>query len=85
MEKQAATQAKNDAFAAQAASQAQTTALEQQRAAAAASDLLSRPQEQAEVQLGEDTPAAEIDPNTGRRRTARSSFRSPVRTSGIQI
>jgi len=76
--------ATNDLYASQAAGQAKTAALQMDQAAKAAAELLAAPVEKAEVSLSEDTPAAEIDPNTGRRRTTRSSFQMN-RTSGINI
>ena len=84
MEAQANSAASNDAYSAQAATQAKESALRMDQAAKAAAELLAAPVERAEVALSEDTPVAEIDPNTGRRRTTRSSFQMN-RTSGINI
>ena len=84
LEEQSRRQAQNDAFAAQAAAQARSQTIAQDQAAQAAAELLARPQQQAQVALGEDVPAAEIGED-GRRRTARSSFRSAPRSSGIAI
>lgn len=84
-EAQALRQATNDQYAAQAAAQAKTTAIEMEQASKAAAELLAQPVAKAEVSLSEDTPAAEIDPGTGRRRTTRSSFQINRRTSGINL
>lgn len=84
MEQQAKAQAANDAFAAQAAAASRENAIRLEQASKAAADLLAAPVERAEVSLSEETPVAEIDPNTRRRRTARSSFQVP-RVSGINI
>lgn len=73
-------QAKNDRLMAQAAQQSRETMIAQDAAAQKASELLSVPQEQVEVSLGpEDT--AEIDPDTGRRKSTRSSYRSNLKAS----
>lgn len=84
MEAQAKQQAVNDQYAAQASAQARENALKMDQASKAAAELLAQPVEKAEVSLSEDVPAAEIDPDTGRRRTTRSSFQVN-RTSGINI
>lgn len=84
MEAQAKSQAQNDAYTAQAAAQAKTSAIAMDQAAKAAAELLAQPVEKAQVALSEDTPVAEIDPTTGRRRTTRSSFQIN-RTSGINL
>lgn len=84
MEAQARDQARNDAFSAQAAAQAKTSAIAMDLAAKQAAEMLATPVEKAEVSLSEDTPVAEIDPQTGRRRTTRSSFQMN-RTSGINL
>lgn len=84
VEAQAAQTATNDAYAAQAAAQAKTSAIQMDQAAKAAAELLATPVDKAQVSLSEDTPAAEIDPTTGRRRTTRSSFQIN-RSSGINI
>ena len=84
MEAQAKDQATNDAYSAQAAAQAKSSSLQLDQAARQAAEMLATPVERAEVQLSEDVPAAEIDPNTGRRRTTRSSFQMQ-RTSGINL
>lgn len=84
MEAQAVSQAQNDVYSAQAAAQAKESAIRMDQAAKAAADLLATPIEKAEVSLSEDTPLAEIDPATGRRRTTRSSFQM-TRNSGINI
>lgn len=76
--------ASNDAYAAQASGQAKASAIALDTAAKQAAEMLAAPVAQAEVQLSEDTPAAEIDPATGRRRTTRSSFQMN-RTSGINL
>lgn len=84
MEKQAAQQAVNDQYAAQAAAQAKVNTIAMEQAATAAAELLARPVDQAQVSLAEEVPAAEIDPETNRRRTTRSSFQAN-RTSGINL
>lgn len=84
LEAQAKSQARNDIYSAQAAAQAKTSAIALDQAAKAAAELLAAPVERAEVSLSEDTPLAEIDPNTGRRRTSRSSFQIN-RKSGINL
>lgn len=84
MEAQAKAAATNDVYSAQAAAQAKTSAIAMDQAAKAAAELLAAPVERAEVSLSEDAPVAEIDPNTGRRRTTRSSFQM-ARTSGINL
>jgi len=84
MEAQAKQQAVNDQYEVQASSQARENAINMEQAAKAAADLLAQPVDKAEVSLAEDTPAAEIDPNTGRRRTTRSSFQV-ARTAGINL
>jgi len=84
LEAQATQTSQNDAYAVQASAQAKTSAIAMDQAAKAAAELLAAPVEKAEVSLSEDTPAAEIDPTTGRRRTTRSSFQIN-RTSGINI
>lgn len=84
LETQAKDAAMNDAYSAQSAAQAKTSAINMDNAAKAAADLLAQPVAKAEVSLSEATPAAEIDPTTGRRRTTRSSFQMN-RTSGINI
>lgn len=83
-EAQAKSQANNDLYSAQAAAQAKASAIQMDQAAKAAAELLAQPVEKAEVALSEDTPVAEIDPQTGRRRTTRSSFQIN-RTSGINL
>lgn len=84
MERQAKTQAMNDAYAAQAAAAARDNTVRMEQAAKAAAELLASPVERADVSLSEETPQAEIDPATGRRRTTRSSFQVQ-RRSGINI
>lgn len=83
-EAMAKSQAQQDVFSAQAAAQAKTSALQMDQAARAAAELLAAPVAKADVRLSEDAPAAEIDPNTGRRRTTRSSFQM-ARKSGINL
>lgn len=84
LEAQAKSQAQNDAYSALAAAQAKTSAIAMDKAAKTAAELLAQPVEKAKVTLSEDTPVAEIDPTTGRRRTTRSSFQIN-RTSGINL
>lgn len=84
MERQAKAQAANDAFAAQASASARENAIQLDLASRQAAEMLATPVERAEVALSEETPAAEIDPRTGRRRTTRSSFQM-ARNSGINI
>lgn len=81
----ATTQAANDRIMAQAAQQTRETAIAQDKASQAAAALLNQPVEAVDVQVGEDVPQAEIDPNTGRRRTTRSSFQMARKTSGLNI
>jgi hypothetical protein len=83
--KAAEMQAANDRLVAQAAQQSLETTLAQKNAADKAAELLSKPQEQIDVQLAPDAPAAEIDVSTGRRRTTRSKFQSASTGSGIRI
>jgi hypothetical protein len=83
-EAQATASATNDAYSAQAAAQAKDNAVALDAASKEAAAMLTTPVEKAEVQLSEDTPAAEIDPTTGRRRTTRSSFQMQ-RSSGINL
>jgi hypothetical protein len=84
--KAAADEAKNDRLVAQGAQQTQEAMMAQRKAAQDASELLSAPQDQIDVQLAPDTPDAEIDRKTGRRRTPRSSFMSSgAAGSGIRI
>lgn len=86
MEAQAKQQAINDQYAAEAAANAKTNAIAMEQAANKAAELLARPVDKAEVALAEDVPAAEIDPETRRRRTTRSSFQiNRAGTSGINL
>lgn len=78
-------QAANDRLIAQAAQQSLETTLAQKNASDKAAELLSKPQEQIDVQLAPDAPAAEIDVTTGRRKTTRSRFQSAKSGSGIRI
>lgn len=85
-EKAAASQSRSDRLVAQSVQQSRETMLAQNKASQYAAELLSKPQEQIDVQLAPDDPAAEIDENTGRRRTTRSSFMSAAQSSsGIKI
>lgn len=85
-EESAKQDAVNNQYAAQAAAQAQEAATNMDQAAKAAAELLSTPQEQAKVTLGEDTPVAEVDPTTRRRTTSRSSFQlARNATSGVNL
>lgn len=85
MKEQAEQQAYNDRLMAQAAQNARETVLNQDKAAAAAAELTDKPVDKVDVQVGEDVPAAEIDPSTGRRRTVRSSFQLNRKTSGLNL
>lgn len=78
-------QAQQDRLSAQAANQSREAVIAQDKATMAASELLAKPVDQVDVQVGEATPAAEIDPNTGRRRTTRSSFQVNRKTSGLSL
>lgn len=78
-------QAGADRVNVQGAQMALETTLAQKNAADKAAELLSKPQEQIDVQLAPDAPATEIDATTGRRRTSRSRFQSRVTGSGINI
>lgn len=78
-------QANSDRMAAQAAVSAQSNMLAQQRAAQAAAELLSTPQEKVDVQLATDPTPAEIDPDTGRRKSTRSPFQAKAGSAGINI
>lgn len=60
------------------------TQIAQKHAGDMAAELLSRPQEGADVLLAAPTEAPALDPITGRRRTARSRFFAP-KTSGLSI
>lgn len=51
-----------------------STQIAQKRASDVAAELLSKPQEGANVILSPDEDAAEIDPESGRRKTVRSQF-----------
>lgn len=83
-EKAAADQAKADRDAAVALQRGQETMIAQARAAEAASELLSTPMEQAEVDLSPES--AEVDPVTGRKRPVRAAFMSSrAGGSGIRI
>jgi hypothetical protein len=81
--KAAADQAAADRLAAQALQQGRETMIAQAKAAQDASELLSIPMEQAEVDLAPE--AAQVDPATGRRRPTRAAFMSAPRSSGITI
>jgi len=84
--KAAALQAQSDGYAAQAAQQAQEAQMARENATTTAKDMLSAPMQTVDVNLAPDTPDAEIDPVTGRRRTARSSFMfSNDAGSGIKL
>ena len=69
---------------AKAAQQTQESMLAQNRASQAASELLSRPMAQADVRLNTQAETAQVDPNTRKRRTVRSTFQAP-RRSGISL
>lgn len=79
-------QAQSDRWNAQAAQYAQETAVARDRAATQAAELLTKPPEQVDVQLGPDA-SAELDPQTGKRKTARAKFNMrPMKSlSGVQI
>lgn len=62
---------------------AMQTQIAQKRASDQAAELLSTPQEGANVILSPETEAAEIDPETRRRKTVRSSFFN--NSTGINI
>lgn len=76
-------QAQADRYNAQAAEYAMETSIAQDRAAKQAAEMLTKPQEQVEVYLGPEQ-SAEIDPDTQRRKTARSKF-NITRSSGVAI
>lgn len=83
-EEAARLQAKADRDAAVALQQGRETMIAQARAAEKASELLSVPMDQAEVDLAPDN--AEVDPVTGRRRPIRAAFMSTrAQGSGIRI
>ena len=82
--KSANLQAAADRVTAQGAQEARETMIAQDLASKSASNLLSKPQDKLDVALAPDTPDATIDPNTGRRKTVRSSFMaSPSSASGV--
>jgi hypothetical protein len=75
----------NDRLIAQAAQQSRETMLAQDNASRSAAELLNKPMGMADVQLASSDSAAEIDPDTGRRRTRRSTYTSKSPTSGVRI
>jgi alanyl-tRNA synthetase len=84
--KSAEMQAGSDRLTAQAAQSAQETMLAQTRASERASEILSVPQEKVDVQLATDATPSEIDPGTGRRKTARSPFMAQGQASaGVRL
>lgn len=83
--KAAEMQAANDRLQAQGALQTLSTQIAQKRASEQAAESLSRPQQQIDVTLATDTPAPELDPTTGRRKTVRSTFQSRTNGAGISI
>lgn len=84
LRKQAEQEAQDNRFAAQAAQQARENSIAQQKASDEAAALLSRPIEGVSVQVGE-TGTPEVDPNTGRRRTPRSTFQMGSSQSGLRL
>lgn len=79
-------QAKSDRLVAQAAQQSQETMLAQAKASEKAAETLSVPMEKVDVQLADYGDPAEIDPETGRRKTSRSPFMvTKTGSSGIRI
>lgn len=81
----AADTAKNDRLVAQAAEQSRETLTAQDTAARTASELLSKPQGMADVQVAPDGQTQGVDPATGRRRTTRQSYTAATPTSGIKV
>ena len=78
-------EAASDRENARAAQLTTETMIAQNKAAEDARTLLSTPQDQIDLDLA-STPAAEVDPVTGRKRSARSSFMSSKSPgSGIKI
>jgi hypothetical protein len=77
--------AANDRVIAQGAQQARETMIAQDTAAKQAAEVLSKPQGQVDVMLASDGAVAEIDPATGRRKTARSTYTAKSAKSGIVI
>lgn len=78
-------QAANDRLVAQASQNATETMLAQKVASDRAAELLSRPQDTVDVQLGTGTDAPAIDPETGRRRTTRSKFTPKRPSTGLSL
>ncbi len=83
--KAAEMEAQNNRDQAKAAQTAMETTLAQKQAADKAAELLAKPMEQIDVALSPETEAVDIDPETGRRRTARSNYFAPTNGSGIRI
>lgn len=81
--KQAQEEARQARLSQQAAQQARESQINQQRASDAAKALLERPIDKPEVQVGEQV--AVTDPETGRKRTPRSSFQINAPSSGLSI
>ena len=78
-------QASSDRENARAATLTMENMAAQSRAADQAAEKLSRPQPEVSVLLAPDTETPEIDPETKRRRTARSSFFKAPSASSIRI
>lgn len=76
--------AQGDRWNAQAAQYARETMVAQDKAATQAAELLTRPQDQVEIQLGPDASAG-LDPVTGKRKTARAQFNIARPQAGLQI
>jgi len=79
-------QASADREVARSAVQTQETMIAQHVASKMASDILSKPQGQVDVQLSPDATNATVDPATGRKRNVRAQYRmKPSAGSGIKI
>lgn len=83
--KSANMQAASDRENARAATLTMENMAAQSRAADEAAEKLARPQQEVSVLLAPETETPEIDPETRRRRTARSSFFKAPSTSSIRI
>jgi len=83
----AADQAREAQYAAQAASQQMQTAAQARAEQAQANDLLSKPIQNADVDLATnpDDLSAEDDDLLSKRRGVRASYQSPTRSSGLVV
>lgn len=82
--KQAKAEAVQNRLSAQAAQQAREAAINQANAAKTAEAMLNKPVAAVDVQVGDQTNDV-VDPASGRKRTARSSFQIAAPSSGLSI